>query len=343
MTDPSDPRFAHLPPPPVAPTAWPPLTPPPPPWPGRAASTGSIPPPDPVEVRRRIELDVRNLVLVLGVACLVAAAVSFVAVNWESFDASMRAALLVGTTVAAFLGGVVTRERGLGGTATALSWLTMVLAFVDLFAIEKASFADVSGDVVTAVGGTVLFALFLGLGVWRRDLAMTTGAVLAWLLGSSSALIAWDVTGADIWVLPFAAVFGWLQWRSSSPESGSWQRYGLTLAVVAVPAVLTALGDPNLTRPLVVIVVTTAVLVAGLVSRQLAAVWVGGASLGVLVGAQLVDMLRGVPGWAVFGLVGIVLLGVGAFFEHRVRHAAVVAARPSDGGATGAPAVPAWR
>ncbi|MBS1846768.1 MAG: hypothetical protein JST73_00675 [Actinobacteria bacterium] len=279
---------------------------------------------DPQETRRRIELDVRNVVLGLGVTCLFAAAASFVAVSWDSFDASMRAALLVGATVATFVGGIELRRRGFSGTATALSWLTAVLAFVDLFAIQRAAITSIPTSTTAAIGGMVLFALFVASTTWRRDAAMTTGAVIAWLLGSMSALSTWNVTGPDVWVLPSAAVIAWLQWRATAAKlaAGSWERYGLALVVAAVPAVATALGDPNLARPLIVIALATLVLVAGVQFRHFAAVWVGGMSLGVLVSAYLVDALRGVPGWAVFAGVGMVLLGLGAFIDRRIRAAA---------------------
>ncbi len=269
----------------------------------------------------RIEIDIRNLLLVLGVTCLVAAAVSFLAVNWDRFDASMRAGLLVGTTVASFLACSTARRRGLSGTTTALSWLTTVLLFVDLFAVRRAAFFDTSPDGYAAVGGCVLFGIFLGLAYRNRDAALVTGAILAWLLGAWSACATWNVTGLDVWVLPAAAVVGWLQWRFGVEHrtQGSWERYGLTLMIVAVPAVLTALGDPNALRPVIVIALGTLVLLVGMRFRQLAAVWTGGGTIGVLVAAQLVDVLRGVPGWAVFALVGVVLLGVGAGFEYRMR------------------------
>ena len=263
----------------------------------------------------------RNLVLGLGVASLVAAAVSFVAVNWDAFDAMMRASLLVGVTSVSVLLGALARSRRLAGTATALSWLTMVLLFIDLFAVQRASFSGDPSLTVTAVGGGVLLALFLGLGRWQPGAAMKTGAAAAWLLGWWSAFAQWDVTGLDVWILPLAALGGWLQWRTSAgdPEAGSWERYGIALASAAIPAVVTALGDPDPLRPILLIGIVTVALLAGLRLRQLALVRVAGTSLAVLVGAQLVDVLRGVPGWAVFALVGVVLLAVGAGFEYRLR------------------------
>lgn len=257
----------------------------------------------------------------LGVASLIAAAASFVAVNWDAFDATMRASLLVGVTVASVSLGRLSRSRQLAGTATALSWLTVVLAFIDLFAIQRAAFADVSTEAVTAIGGGVLVLAFLAWRRWEPGAATSTGIAAAWLLGWWSAFASWNVTGVDLWVLPVAALLGVWQWRTSAdePHASSWKRYGVALAFAAVPAVSTALADVHTTRPLVLIGVLTVGVLLGLVLRQLALVWVSGVSLAVLVGAQLVDVLRGVPGWAVFALVGVVLLGVGAGFEYRLR------------------------
>ena len=313
---PNDLRFGHLPPPPT-------------PHPGPSASMPYQPgvpftlppmPPSPLP-RRRIELDVRNFVLGLGVVCLVASAVSFVAVNWDHFDASMRAALLIGATVASLGVSTLARRRSLAGTASALSWLTMVLMFIDLFALERAISAPVTTNAYHAVAGLVLLAAFVAIDQWQPDASMKTGIVVAWLFGSFSALGTWNVTGPDVWVLPVAAVVGWLQWTTASgkPEASSWERFGATGALVAIPAVLTALGDTHSLRPIIVIALGAVVLIAGVQFRQLAAVWLGGASVGVLVSAQLVDVLRGVPGWAVFALVGVALLVVGACFEQRLR------------------------
>lgn len=268
-----------------------------------------------------MELDVRNLVLTLGVASLVVAAISFVAANWDAFDATMRATLLVVTTVASLCLGGAARIRGLAGTATALAWLTAVLAFVDLLAVQRALHGDTPSLATFAVGGGILFFGFLLAGQWQPGAAMQTGAVTAWLLTWWAALAHYDVTGADVWLLPVAGIVGWLQWRSCTgrPGVGSWERYGVGLAFAAFPAVSTALGDPNTLRPVLLIAVVTLVLVAGLRLRQLAMVQVAGCSLAVLVGAQLVEVLRGVPGWAVFALVGLVLLAVGAGFEYHLR------------------------
>lgn len=334
----NDLRFAHLPPPPGAAQPW---WEQPPTGPSGVASTPPRPPvppppsaafgPGPFGLApqvpgnrapgRRVEIDVRNLVLGLGVASLVAAAVSFVAVNWDAFDATMRASLLIGVTVASVALGTMARTRRLGGTATALTWLTMVLAFIDLFAIQRAAFADAPSLAVTAIGGGVLFAAFLLMGWWQPGAATWTGAVAAWMLGWWSAFGYWEVTGPDLWMLPAAAVIMWLQWRASAdnPDAGSWERYGVALAFAAGPAVLTALGDPNTLRPVLLIAVVTVGLLVGLRLRQLALIRVAGVSLAVLVGAQLVDVLRGVPGWAVFALVGVALLTVGAAFEYRLR------------------------
>ncbi len=307
-----DPRFAHLPPPPAVtgPHAEPRTGPTP----------GGIPPAPPRD-RRKVELDIRNLLLVLGVLSLVAAATSFVAVNWESFDATMRASLLVGVSVVALSGTFVARGRGLTGTAAALGWLTMVFAWVDLAAIHVAVAPPDGSEVFWALGATALFGLFVALGVVLGGWAMRTGAILAWWTAWWSAFAAWGVTGLDVWILPLAAVVAWFQWyvMADRVEVSSWDRYGVGLVFAVAPAVLVALEDPGLVRPMVVVALALVLVLSGLVWRQLAAVWVGGVSIGVFAAAHIFDAVRDLPGWAVFTIVGVVLLGVGAGFERRLR------------------------
>ncbi len=318
MTDhqtPPDPRFAHLPPPPPRADAWwatPPPTPPA--GAGRPAAT------------HRVELDVRNLVLALGVLSLVAAAVSFIAVHWDSFDAVVRAAIVVSATVIVLSSVELTRARKLAGTSAALGWLAMVLIFVDLVAVRRAAFAPVSADSYTAVGGAAAFVVFCCLVRWDRGAAMRTGAALAWLLGWYGALATWGVTGPDVWVLPLAAVVGWLQWTLSAKNAraSSWERYGAALVIAAVPAVATTLADPGSLRPILVIAIAASIVLIGMRLRHLAAVWVAGVTLGMLVSAQVIDVVKGFPGWVILTLVGVALLGVGGMFEYRLRGNGVI-------------------
>lgn len=312
---PFDPRFAHLPPPPGTSGAA---------QPGGPAPAGShqpspttVPPP----LRRRVEIDVRNLALVLGVLSLLAAGVHFLAVNWERFDASMRAALLVGVTVVAGCTAVLSRRRALTGTATAMSWLTMMLCWLDAAAVARALPEGYATDQVVAVEATVLLGVFLLLGLVLDGWAMRTGVMVAWLTAWWAAFTVWGFTGVDVWALPPVAVFAWAQarWARDNGHTDSWNHYGIALGFAAVPAVLTTLDDPGLVRPVVVITLAVTVLLVGAWRRESAAVWVGGVSFGVIAAAQLVDALRGIPGWAVFAIVGVALLVIGALAEQHLR------------------------
>lgn len=326
----ADPRFAHLPPPPPAGAVW-----------------GAYAPPDAVARRdgRSVELGVRNLLLTLGVLSLFAGATSFIAVNWDSFDSTMRASLLTGVTVATVLGAVVASRRNLSGTSTALGWLAMVLLWVDAGAVERTLPGDANLGVFWAGAGAVLFVAFALLETVLTRWAMRVGAIGAWLLAWWAAFEQWGIQGADVWFLPVAAVVVWLQLFATAhrPPVSSWRRYGIGLAVAAVPAVLTTLADPGLARPLTVVGIAVAVLLVGFALRELAAIWVAGVSLGTIAVAQIFEALHGMPGWVVFTVVGVVLLVLGAAFERRLRREA------ADGDVDGAavaptpPPVPAGR
>lgn len=302
----ADPRFAHLPPPPGPRPTW---APPPPPFAPVQRDT------------RRIELSVRNLLLTLGVLSLVAAAISFIAMNWESFDVTMRASLLIGVSVMTMFATFVAAQRDLTGTSKALGWLTMVLFWIDVGAIERALPMAADPRVYWAAAGAVLFCVFALLAMVLEGWAMRLGAVGAWLCAWCAAFDLWRVEGTDVWILPFAAVISWLQWRGTAGNASadSWSRYGAGLILAAIPAVATTLVDPGLARPLTVVGTGLGVLLVGFVFRQLAAIWVAGISLGVIAVSQVFDALRGMPGWAVFTVVGVVLLAVGAGFERRLR------------------------
>ncbi len=326
---PQNPHMAHLPPPPTAPqtpTWWthPPTSAEPV---GMHSFVEPAPSLSPVERTRRVEMNVRNFVLSLGVVCLIAAAATFAALHWDSITATAKFAALIGVTLVVVGSAHWMRLRELRGTFTALTWLFMVLCFVDVAAAGNAFgrslFARVGseGAAFAALAGALLFVLFIGFDRLGWGTAMRVGAMLSWLLGWFGAFAYWNVTGPDVWILPVAAIVGWLQWTSTShlENMSSWSRYGLALCLIAIFAVPTALADPQLVRPVLTLLLAFGVLATGLWLRQLAAVWTSGMVITVLAGVQILDVLRDVPGWVAFATVGVALLGIGAAFEYRIR------------------------
>lgn len=281
----------------------------------------------PVERTRRVEMNVRNLVLSLGVLCMITAAATFAAMHWESITPTAKFFALIGVTLLVVGSAQWMRQRELRGTFTALTWLFMVLCFVDVAAAGNAFgrsvFASVGseGAAFASLAGAVLFVLFVGFARLGWGTAMRVGAMLSWLLGWFGAFACWDVTGPDVWILPVAAIVGWMQWTSTShlDNMSSWSRYGLALCLIAIVAVPTALADPQFVRPVLTLLIALGVLMTGMWLRQLAAVWTSGLVITVLAGVQILDVLRDVPGWVAFATVGVALLGVGAAFEYRIR------------------------
>ena len=80
-----------------------------------------------------------------------------------------------------------------------------------------------------------------------------------------------------------------------------------------------ALGDPGLTRQLLALVGGAVALVVGVTWRRRALVDVSLAVLVVVGGQALAPYAAEVPRWLSIGLVGALLVGVGATFEERRR------------------------
>lgn len=260
---------------------------------------------------------VQNLLLGLGVLALTVSAVSLVATNWAHFGASVRGGMLVGLTL--LLGGLawLARRREMGGTSAALASLTVLLGFVDLRAIQLFAFRDARTDAYLAIAGLVLAWVLATFHRFVPGLPVRIAMAMAWLMASWSGLARFDVKGPDLYALPFAMLIVAITLLTTrdAASASSWDRYGLALIVGFGPAVLTALADPNLLRPLIVLVVAATALVVGVSTRQRAPIAVGACGVGALSVMQLARISNDTPGWVVFGIVGAVLLVAGATFE----------------------------
>lgn len=192
-----------------------------------------------VVVRHRWRLSPQATLLALGVLLLLAAGVTFLAVNWSSLSLGLQASIM-GTLAAAALAGAVPASRQkLAGTAEALALLGFGLLVVDLYgarakglippdATDNTTYAGlacaglalvclmmhrIAPGIVTFGLATVLVAqvpvtLLL---ITRGDLAV----LLAALLAQSVATLLWTrphgsrpvrVAGATCALLAFAAV-----------------------------------------------------------------------------------------------------------------------------------------
>jgi hypothetical protein len=92
---------------------------------------------------------------------------------------------------------------------------------------------------------------------------------------------------------------------------------------VLLPSLLRALDDPGVWRPLLLGLTALAVLGVGVARRLQAPLVLGGLVLAVDALVQLspylADLYDAVPRWTVIGTVGLLLLGLGATYERRVR------------------------
>ena len=100
-----------------------------------------------------------------------------------------------------------------------------------------------------------------------------------------------------------------------------------------VPSLLRAVDDPGLWRPLLLGLTALAVLVVGVMRRLQAPLVIGGTVLAVDALVQLspflADLYDAVPRWTWIGATGLLLLGLGATYEARVRNVRVLHERIS--------------
>ncbi|MFI6854656.1 SCO7613 C-terminal domain-containing membrane protein [Streptomyces sp. NPDC050416] len=138
-------------------------------------------------------------------------------------------------------------------------------------------------------------------------------------------LAAWEVGTPEAYTLPVtvpALLVGALR-RRRDPQVSSWTAYGPGLAATLLPSLVTAWGDQQWTRPL--LLGTAALLVTLLGARhQLQAPLVLGGSVLALVtlhelAPYVVQVTGALPRWAPPALAGLLLLALGATYEQRIR------------------------
>ena len=211
------------------------------------------------------------------------------------------------------------------GVASAMLLAGHVLAVVRVDAVSSGP-ATAPISLSLAVGAAALAGIA---GSLRRVLASwwvwAVGAtaeavVLIWFRLAQAAM-----TVPEAYTLPIAIALGITAWLSARARRGgparvpSWQLEGPALAMALAPAVLVALADPGAVRQIVGLVAGAAVLAVGAVMRRRAPIDVGSATLVALVLQGLLPYVADVPRWISFGLVGAVLVALGATFEQRRR------------------------
>lgn len=257
-------------------------------------------------------------VRVAGALAAVAAGVAFAFAAARAAELPLHTAafavLAVGVVALAAGGAVASRRPGeaqaLDASALSVAVLAVLMALGDLR--YAAAVAAIWG---VAAGGRAL---------WRtsRRVALAAVAATAELFGWWFSLAAGDVTVTEAYTLPAAAVAlagGWLALRAR-PERSSWLAYGPGLAAALLPSLASVLvEDGQAVRRLLVGTGALAAVVAGSVWRRQAPVVIGGVTLVVVAGAELVRVWDLLPRWIFLAAGGFVLIGLAMTYERRRR------------------------
>lgn len=153
---------------------------------------------------------------------------------------------------------------------------------------------------------------------------MGYAAAALFLLAAWVRLAAWEVGTPEAYTLPVtvpALVVGLL--RRRRPGTTSWRAYGPGLAATLLPSLATAWSDPGWPRPLLLGTAALAVTLLGARHRLQAPLALGGVTLGLValheLAPHLVQLAGVLPRWLAPALAGLLLLAVGATYEHRLR------------------------
>ncbi|MEZ5381354.1 MAG: hypothetical protein R2754_06095 [Microthrixaceae bacterium] len=214
----------------------------------------------------------QNLLLGLGVLCLMVAAAVFAAVGWTRLGDGARFALLLSATVAAYAGALALVRRGLRATGEAVLVLALLMAAVDTALLGEAVGTGLA-DARAWIGGlgviTILGALSRDLGARRNAAPPLAGGLIAVVTG----LLILPVSVLALFRFGVEAPLGdtgrWLPWWTQATTA----TLAVTLIVqVVVGAVALRENEWDLRRS-----------IAGLLLVVLGVVWFAG----VLAGASL--------------------------------------------------------
>jgi hypothetical protein len=129
----------------------------------------------------------------------------------------------------------------------------------------------------------------------------------------------------EVWTAPTAGVLitvGAFRLRRD-PQPRSWPVLGPGLALLLVPTLLIATRGDDVPRVVVLVVAASAVVVGGACLRWQAPIVLGGVVLAAHATAQLgpwvVRTVAGQPRWVVLGVMGVLLLVLGATYERQQR------------------------
>ncbi|NEV89632.1 hypothetical protein GUR47_23620 [Streptomyces tendae] len=157
--------------------------------------------------------------------------------------------------------------------------------------------------------------------------AVGWAAAALWLAAAWVRLAVWEVGTPEAYTLPVtgpALVVGFLRRRRDTAVS-SWTAYAPGLAATLVPGLLAAWDDQHWLRPLLLGVAALAVTLVGARRRLQAPLVLGAGALALValheLAPYLTQVVGALPRWVPPALAGLVLLVLGATYEHRLRDA----------------------
>jgi hypothetical protein len=254
--------------------------------------------------------------LPVAVGCLAGAALLGDA--GDAYPPATTGTLLLGLAVASLV--VATLLRG----QRTESPLAVTGAVVGLVGLAVSGHWEAAAPQLAVLGVTLT-----GYGtIARRNGARAAGCAAlvgaAWLTAAGA-----DVSVPEAWTLPAAA--GLLLYAGPRLADGpSWSHWGPGLVTAFAPSVtLAAVVDPDVVRVLLVVAAATLTTTAATRWEVQAPFVVGAVSLVVVAVGRLVDVLPW-PGLIALAVAGVLLLAVGAGYEHRRRQARGALAHVAD-------------
>ncbi|MFE2942272.1 SCO7613 C-terminal domain-containing membrane protein [Streptomyces sp. NPDC059255] len=262
---------------------------------------------------------VRALLGCLAVGCT--AALVCAATAAAGLSAGATAVVLLAVPAAVALLGARLREHPVAvpvecaGAAAGLLAIAPALGHLPVLALVLALCGVIAaGTAVRAerrrVAGYAATALFV---------------VATWVRLAASEVSAVSVPEAYTLPVTVAALAVGVVRRRRDPEASSWTAYGPGLAATLAPSLMAAWGDPHWARPLLLGLAALALTLAGARLRLQALLLLGGAALALVALHELapyvVQVVGALPRWLPPALAGVLLLGVGATYEQRLRDA----------------------
>lgn len=258
----------------------------------------------------------RRALALPGLAAVAAVfAVVFVGVAVRAAGAAVPVvgfAVAIAAAVVALLGVFVLDRPSQVGVALECACATTALAGIYL---ALGSTAWLAGALTALAAAAALAALHPGRRMLYGGAAglLTLLAVWAWLING-------EVTTVEAYTAPTAALMlaaGLQRWRSAPGRS--WLTLGPAVVLAIGPTLGLGLLNGDTLRLVLAALLCLAAVLAGAVLRLQAPLFLGSAGLVVLGIDEWGGYLVALPRWITLGAVGVVLMWVGATFEHRRR------------------------